>query len=262
VVDHDRPAVGAVPFPAPPVDLPAHLRPVRPLGRGGSATVWLVRDRRRGDHVALKVLEGTVDVASLLGRVEREARALARLDGHPAVASIRACGADRHGRVWIATSFVVGPTLADRVRASEPLDGAEALEVFRALAAALADAHGVGVVHGDVSPANVVLGRAGPVLVDFGVGGVDAHVGERARTPVVAPPERLRGVRPRPAGDVWSAAATVRWATAPGAVLPESCRRLVHRCLSEVPADRPTAPALRSALGDGAAGLSSPRRSR
>jgi len=211
--------------------------------------VWLARDRRRGDHLALKVLRVTGDPAPVLGRVEREARALARISGHPGVASIRACGADGDGAVWIATVFVVGPTLADRVRAGEPLDGPEVVAVFRSVAGALAAAHGAGVVHGDVSPANVVLGRTGPVLVDFGVGGVDVHAGERSWTPVAAPPERLRGVRPRPAGDVWSAAATLRWSTAPGAVVGEECRRLVGRCLSVTPADRPSAAEVVRLLG-------------
>jgi len=233
---------------APPVELPAHLRSVRSLASGGSASVLLARDRRRGDHVAVKVLGVPADAGAVLRRIEREARALARVGEHPGVASIRGCGADRFGTLWIATSFVVGPTLVDRVRAGELLDGSEAADVLGSVADALAAVHGAGVVHGDVSPANVVLGRLGPVLVDFGIGGVDTDVGDHAWTPVVVPPERLRGVRPRASGDVWSAAATVQWATHPETGVSEQFRRIVERCLTVRPAERPDARAVATML--------------
>jgi serine/threonine protein kinase len=107
----------------------------------------------------------------------------------------------------------------------------------------------VEVVHGDVSPANVVLGADGPVLVDFGVGGVDTSPGDRARTPLVAAPERLRGGRATASADVWSASATVEWATDPAAPVTESTRRVLADCRHPLAARRPTAVEVVERLG-------------
>ncbi len=238
--------------PRRPGNLPPHLRLERRLGAGSSAAVWAARDRRSGRWVAVKVLEvpeGDRRAGAQLERVEREVRALARLDGHPAVAAIRALGVDHHETVWLVTDLVDGPNLAERVRAGAGLDAEECDRVFRAVLGALAGAHAVGVVHGDVSPANVVLGRSGPVLVDFGVGGLDLGRGDRARTPVAAAPERLRGGRPTAASDVYSAAATVRWATQPDAVVVLGLERVLQACVDPLPARRPTAAEALARLG-------------
>ncbi|MFZ4433169.1 MAG: serine/threonine-protein kinase [Microthrixaceae bacterium] len=236
-----------------PANLPPHLRLERPLGRGGSATVWVARDRRRGRWVAVKVLDPTSGPGDRsierLRRAEREARALARLGAHPGVATVRALGVDETAAVWVVTDLVDGPTLADRVALGRPLDARECTRTLRSLAGALAAAHDVGVVHGDVSPANVVLGADGPVLVDFGVGGVDTSPGDRARTPLVAAPERLRGGRATASADVWSASATVEWATDPAAPVTESTRRVLADCRHPLAARRPTAVEVVERLG-------------
>ena len=182
-------------------------------------------------------------------RTEREARALARLGAHPGVATGRAVGVDEADTVWVVTDLVDGPTLADRVALGRPLDAEECTATLRSVAAALAAAHALGVVHGDVSPANVVLGDAGPVLVDFGVGGIDTGPGDRARTALVAAPERLRGGRPTASADVWSAAATVGWATDRSAALAETTRRVLVACCDPLAARRPTAAEVVDRLG-------------
>ncbi len=184
-----------------------------------------------------------------LRRAEREARALARLGMHPGVATVRALGVDDTAAVWVVTDLVDGPTLADRVSLGRPLSAEECTRTLRSLAGALAAAHEVGVVHGDVSPANVVLGADGPVLVDFGVGGVDTSPGDRARTPLVAAPERLRGGRPTASADVWSASATVEWATDPAAPVTESTRRILADCRHPLAGRRPTAGEVVERLG-------------
>ena len=244
-----------------PSCLPPHLRPVRVLGVGGTARVWLARDRRTGHHVAVKVVEWAAGPAGVSGaavrlvRFEREARSLARLGGHPGVPEVLGLGVDPAGVAWMVSQYVVGPTIADRVLGGDPLDLAESIAVLWGVADALAAAHSHGVVHGDVSPGNVVLGSSGPVLVDFGVGGLDGTSGDRAVTPLVASPERLAGAGPSIADDVHALAASIRWATGPEASLPASIEDRLIACVDRSPGSRPSsadlAAAARTAAGSG-----------
>lgn len=225
---------------APP-RLPTHLRLVAPLGSGGSGEVWVARDRRAGRDVAVKLVP--------LGpgggeRLAREARALLRLAGLTGVAALHEVGTDGAGHGWLSTELVDGPTLAQRLAAA-PLGGPDAAELLADVAGTLNAAHRLGVVHGDVTPANVVLhdGR-GPVLVDWGLAGLgDAGgTGVGGYTPGYASPERRRGRPPSAAGDVYAAAATALAALGhapdPGALVP--------RLAADLP--DPPAAALRAAL--------------
>src|SRR5512146_2896253 len=98
-------------------------RPLRPLGSGGSGSVWLARDERNGLDVALKIVprEGKAHT-----RAEREASAAARLR-HPRCLRAYAFAGDRQN-VYIAYEYVPGRTLRDRLRAGE-LDDAAVIEV-------------------------------------------------------------------------------------------------------------------------------------
>src|SRR3954447_1419686 len=97
-------------------------RPLRPLGRGGSGSVWLARDERTGLEVALKIVPREGKAAT---RAEREALAAARLRHERC---LRAYGLDRDSRnVYIAYEYVPGQTLREALRAGE-LDDAAAVE--------------------------------------------------------------------------------------------------------------------------------------
>src|SRR5579864_8747123 len=94
-------------------------RPLRPLGSGGSGSVWLCRDEKTGLDVALKIIAREGKAAA---RAEREAAAAARLR-HPAC--LRAYGFSRDARhVYIAYEFVPGRTFREALRARELSDGA------------------------------------------------------------------------------------------------------------------------------------------
>lgn len=244
--------------PDPPDNLPTHLVVGEVLAVGGTATVWRGRDRRRGRDVVVKVVDpgGGPGADDRRARAEREARALVRLAGTPGIAAVAEVGTDARGRSWMVCDLVDGPTLAALVAEtpSGPLDSGTAASLLRRLATALTAAHGAGVVHGDVSPANVVLSADGPVLVDFGVGGLDRPSADRALTPAYAAPERRRGAPPSPAADVYGLGATV-WAGLCGhppaaagdplpVTVPASLATVLAACTAADPAARPVAAAL------------------
>src|SRR5213080_3450651 len=121
-------------------------RPLRPLGSGGSGSVWLARDEHTGLDVALKIVAREGKAAA---RAEREAAAAARLRHERC---LRAYGFERDSRnVYIAYEYVPGQTLRQALRAGAVND-AEAVEAGAQILEALAHAHGRGIVHRDVKP--------------------------------------------------------------------------------------------------------------
>lgn len=181
-------------------------RPLRPLGAGGSGSVWLVRDEHAGRDVALKIVQREGKAGS---RAEREVEAATRLR-HPHC--LRALALERDDRhVYVAYPYVHGHTLRERLRGAE-LDDATAVEAGAQVLDALAHAHGKGVVHRDVKPANVMLEEGDEVsvrLLDFGLAQIDeaetlTAVGDVPGTLGYIAPERLAGHEATGAADVWS----------------------------------------------------------
>src|SRR5881275_1825941 len=126
-------------------------RPLRPLGSGGSGSVWLARDERNGLDVALKIIAREGKAAL---RAEREAEAAARLR-HPAC--LRTYGLSHDSRhVYIAYEFVPGQTFREALRAQE-LDDNDAIEACAQVCEGLAHAHASGILHRDVKPSNILL---------------------------------------------------------------------------------------------------------
>ena len=141
-------------------------RPLKPLGSGGSGSVWLARDERTGLDVALKIVPREGKAAS---RAEREALAAARLRHERC---LRAYALERDTRnVYIAYEYVPGQTLRQALRAGELTD-ATAVEAAAQVLEALAHAHERGVVHRDVKPSNVLVAESDEMsirLLDFGL---------------------------------------------------------------------------------------------
>src|SRR5215204_2266345 len=142
------------------------FRPLRPLGSGGSGSVWLVRDERSARDVALKVvaLEGKAG-----SRAQREVEAGTRLRHPRCLRALALARDDRH--VYVAYPYVSGTTLREAFRAGE-LDEEGAVEAAAQVLDALAHAHENGIVHRDVKPANVMLEggeRVSVRVLDFGL---------------------------------------------------------------------------------------------
>ena len=182
-------------------------RPMRPLGTGGSGSVWLALDERNGLDVALKIIPREGKAAA---RAEREALAARRLrhdrcvraydvghDSEPRLHRVRVRPGTHAARDAFAPAR--SPTRRRSRSAAQVLD-------------ALAHAHRAGIVHRDVKPANILLEDRDAIsvrLLDFGLAQFDGAdtltaVGDVPGTLAYIAPERLAGGDATPESDVWS----------------------------------------------------------
>ena len=181
----------------------------RVLGHGSGGEVWLATDRATGEAVAVKCVRPGADIATR-DRLRREAAVLAGID-HPHVLRLRAvvgCSGSAD-EVALVLELATGGSLARLVARRGPLPDGEVVTVLVPLAEALAEVHARGVVHGDVTPANVLFAADGrPVLADLGVARLAAGGGpvETAGTPGFGDPHL--GWAAGPATDVHGLAAT------------------------------------------------------
>ena len=180
---------------------------MRPLGTGGSGSVWLALDEQNGLDVALKIIPREGKAAA---RAEREALAARRLR-HDRCVRAYDVGHDS-GHVYIAYEYVPGRTMRDAIRAGALTDR-DAIEITAQVLDALAHAHRAGIVHRDVKPANILLEDRDEVtirLLDFGLAQFDGAdtltaVGDVPGTLAYIAPERLAGSDATAESDVWSA---------------------------------------------------------
>jgi eukaryotic-like serine/threonine-protein kinase len=188
----------------------------RRLGAGGFGVVWQAWDEKLERDVAVKVVprEAGGDPA----RVEREARAAARLN-HPAIVALYELAGDEH-ELFLVSELVTGSTLAELAKAGAVADR-DVARLGATLCDALAHAHERGVIHRDVKPQNVMVlaepaaGAGFAKLTDFGVAHVSAaadpltHTGDVVGTLAYMAPEQAEGERVTPACDVYSLALTL-----------------------------------------------------
>lgn len=198
------PAVGRV--------LGGRYRLVSRLGHGGMGTVWLAHDEVVDRDVAIKEPRvpdhvGERERGHVYLRMQREARAAARID-HPSVVTMHDVVVE-DAKPWIVMELVRGQSLGDRLQEGT-LDPREAARIGLAVLGALAAAHAVGVLHRDVKPDNVLLGRDDRVVLsDFGIAQVEGEqglteTGSFVGSPEFIAPERVLGQRPGPESDLWS----------------------------------------------------------
>src|SRR6266545_2773432 len=188
------------------------------VGRGGMGTVWRARDEVLEREVAVKeviVAGGVADADRdvLHRRTLREARATARLS-HPNIVTVHDV-IEEAGRPWLVMEFVRARSLQEVIEREGPLQPRRAAEVGRQILAALGAAHGIGILHRDVKPSNVLItedDRA--VLTDFGIASVEGdatltQTGLIIGSPAYIAPERAQGNRAGPPSDLWALGATL-----------------------------------------------------
>jgi len=146
----------------------------RLAGEGGMGRVYRALDRQRGEAIALKVMSRPMTSRPKTGSMgavnHAEARTLVELL-HPNIVRCIAFGTTDDGHEFLATEWLEGETLRDKL-AHGPIPPAQALSIVRLAAEGLAAAHAWGIVHRDVTPANVMV-LAGEALrvkvLDFGL---------------------------------------------------------------------------------------------
>ena len=250
--------------------LGGRYRLVELLGQGGMATVYRATDTQLGRDVAVKLLRPEyLRDPDFSSRFRFEARSAASLS-HPNIVGVHDYGEDPDGP-FIVMELVDGEDLASILRANGALPPRQAARIASAVGRALAAAHAKGIVHRDVKPGNVVIGRDGQVKVtDFGIA---RAVAESALTlPGTAlgsvhyfSPEQAQGEATTASGDIFSlgivlfemltgqrpwegdSAAAVAIARLSGPTpdprtvrpsVPEGLAAIVHRALALEPANR------------------------
>jgi outer membrane protein assembly factor BamB len=236
------------------------------LGNGGMGVVHLATSAS-GLRLAVKVIHAEhASDPEFRARFRQEVAAARKVSG---AFTAPVVDADPEAeRPWMATLFIEGPTLAERVKRNGPLGSEELRKAGAGLAEALRDIHRVGVVHRDLKPSNVLLAPDGPKVIDFGISrpadsDLRTETGKLIGTPPFMAPEQFQ--RPRevgPAADVFAMGAVlVHAATGRGpfdsdspyivayqvvhnepdlAGVPTDLVPLFRRCLAKDPAERPT----------------------
>ncbi|CAB4955030.1 MAG: protein kinase [Actinobacteria bacterium] len=243
------------------------------LGEGGFGTVFLAE--KGAQKAAIKVIRKEfVEADEARNRLATEAEVLSKLSD-PSIGKI--LESDLSGEFpWIATEFINGPTLDDKVKYEGPLEEIAWFNLAANIFHAIVTANEIGIIHKDIKPSNIILGETGNKLIDFGI----AHISGQTRTAIFgdregstpfSSPEHFT-IRPNPKMDVFSAAATLAYAAKGGSIwkgdndlqlmrsinedspnlegLSENQEKFIFPLLEKNPSDRPTAlEAHQSALG-------------
>jgi len=191
--------------------LDAEYEILRELGHGGTAVVYLARERATGDEVAIKVIRSRyIDDDEAQARFAREARLVAQLH-HPSIVRTRAVLDLGTAGLAIVMDHVVGRTLRQRIKEDGPLSTDDAAQILRDVGGALDAAHANDVVHRDVKPENIFIDGAGrALLADFGLARsmtpdtALTMAGVALGTPAYMAPEQIDGTDLDARADVYS----------------------------------------------------------
>ncbi|MFI1413170.1 serine/threonine-protein kinase [Streptomyces sp. NPDC020707] len=270
-----------------PLDVgePTAVGPYRLLGRlgsGGMGRVYLGRSAG-GRTVAVKIVHPHFALDDeFRARFRREVEAARRVGG---AYTAPVLDADPDAPVpWVATGYAAGPTLTAAVTDTGALADHSVRVLGAGLAEALAAVHGLGLVHRDVKPSNVLLTLDGPLLIDFGIARATdgtaslTATGASIGSPGYMAPEQILGKGVTGAADVFSLGAVMAYAATGSSPFPGDSSvallyKVVHEepqlgalsgelretaagCLAKDPAARPSPEALAGALApEGAARL-------
>ena len=221
------------------------------IGQGAMGVVYRAYHAQLARTGAVKVLQAIAPDPDSTARFRHEAQAIAQMR-HPNILNVYDFG-EFDGTPYMIVEYVPGGNLANRM-SKHQLDEASALKYLSGIAAGLDYAHGLGIVHRDVKPANVLLEKDDtPVLADFGLAkllqgsSLKSMTGVTTGTPAYMAPEQVTGSKVGPAADRYSLA-TIAYEMLTG-VIPFDGEGLMELLYAQVHRE-PTPPsARRSALG-------------
>jgi hypothetical protein len=180
------------------------------IGQGAMGLVFRAYHVQLERTGAVKVLQGLAPGPDATARFRHEAQAIAQMR-HPNIVNVYDFG-EHDGVPYMIIEYVPGGSLANKL-SNGPLDTPTALKYLRGIAAGLDHAHGLGIVHRDVKPANVLLEKDDtPVLADFGLAkllqgsSLKSMTGVTTGTPAYMAPEQVTGIKVGPAADRYALA--------------------------------------------------------
>ena len=221
------------------------------IGQGAMGVVYRAYHAQLERTGAIKVMQAITPDPDTVARFRHEAQSIAKLR-HPNIVDVYDFG-EFQGTPYMIVEYVPGGSLAS-VMEHGPLDRATALKYLRGIAAGLDYAHGHGIVHRDVKPANVLLTNEGtPVLADFGLAkllqgsSLKSMTGVTTGTPAYMAPEQVTGHQVGPAADRYSLA-TIAYEMLTG-VIPFDGEALMELLYAQVHRLPPTPSSRDAALG-------------
>jgi len=220
------------------------------------AIVFLATDLKHHRRVAIKVLKPELATALGADRFLREIEIASSLN-HPHILPLFDSG-EADGLLYFVAPFIEGQSLRDRLNAEHQLPVEEAVELTRQVAAALAYAHGRGLLHRDIKPENILLAQGEAVVADFGIARAVEEAAERRLTqtgivigtPAYMSPEQGTGTPVDARSDLYSLACVLYELLAgqPPFTSPTAHALLAQHSLDQVPSIRAARPAVPPAL--------------
>jgi serine/threonine protein kinase len=251
------------------------------LGQGGMGIVYfgVTED---GEPVAVKTIRAeNLSKPAIRSRFDREILAMGMVQGPRVAALVQACEPGADVPPWLAVEYVRGLTLAEYTESQGALPAELGAALGMLLAEALTEIHRAGLLHRDFKPGNIILGRDGPIVIDFGLVGLLDETGDITRTgdmlgtPQCMAPEQVRAEgHVTSAADVYALGVVLTFAmtghylyrrpernsllfaiadpgTAPDlSGLPEPVLEIVQAMIAHEPTNRPGLPAVTAALAD------------
>jgi serine/threonine-protein kinase len=253
---------------------------LREVGSGGMARIYLAQDIVQAEQVAVKMLHPQLNEdPTFIQRFQREAM-LARSLDNPHIVRVLEEGVE--GQLhYLVMEYVEGPNLYHLIRKKKAFKWQAALNIMRQLALALEHAHAHGVVHRDIKPQNMILTKAGLLMVlDFGIARMPllpalTQTGAILGSPQYVSPEQVKGKEVSFASDIYSAGLVLyellaghslfegesAWSIIghymsqkplplklPENEIPDRVQSLLNQMLASRPEDRPQASAVREEI--------------
>ena len=199
------------------ITVPERFELIEKLGEGGMGAVFCVRDKGLNQLNAIKFMKPEImkDRAAVK-RFEKEAAAVSDLT-HPNIAQVFGCSTTSGATPYLMMEYVDGISLAELLKHERFLEQSRTLEIVLQVCDALEHAHGKGVVHRDLSPANILIvegkdGTDGVKIVDFGIAkwapvqGITelTQNGDVLGSPKYMSPEQARGDKVDQRSDIYS----------------------------------------------------------
>jgi serine/threonine-protein kinase len=208
------------------------------LAKGGMASIYLVKDPVVGRLAAIKMVRGESESREARETFAREAQAAQALH-HPHIVTV--FGIDEHeGLPFIEMEYIEGETLGAIVKRQPAVPIATRIEWIEQLCVGLAYAHGRGVIHHDIKPANLMVDARGRLkILDFGLArrGTPAHARPEvvAGTPNYMSPEQIRGMELDARSDIFAVGAVFYELLAYREAFPGSASQAMDKILHHEP---------------------------